>query len=70
MRHKKSYCDIMPKPVIDYKKCSVCETCIEVCPVKVFSKQGKKVIVKSPDECIGCMACESSCEQSAIKILD
>ena len=60
----------MPKPVIDYKKCTVCMSCIEVCPVNIFAKQGKKVIVKNPNECIGCMACESGCEQKAIKVLD
>lgn len=60
----------MPKPVIDYKKCSVCGSCIEICPVNVFAKEKNKVVVKNPNECIGCMACESSCESKAIKVLD
>jgi NAD-dependent dihydropyrimidine dehydrogenase PreA subunit len=30
----------MPKPVIDYKKCTSCGTCVSVCPVSVFETQG------------------------------
>jgi formate hydrogenlyase subunit 6/NADH:ubiquinone oxidoreductase subunit I len=29
----------MPKPVIDYKKCSACGACIDVCPVNVLVKE-------------------------------
>ncbi len=60
----------MPKPVIDKKKCTNCGTCVDVCPVQVFSKEQDGVIVKKASECIGCRACESQCPEGAIKILD
>ena len=46
----------MAKPVINYKKCTACGTCIEICPMNVFAKEkGKdKTTVKDPDACIGC----------------
>ena len=34
----------MPKPVIDYKKCTNCGNCIDVCPMDVFEKEGDKVV--------------------------
>ena len=61
---------MMPKPAIDQKKCSQCGTCIEICPVNVFAKSGDKVIVKNPDACIGCRACEAQCHEEAIVIED
>ena len=60
----------MPKPVIDYKKCKVTKTCIGVCPTGVFEMEGDKVVVKHPDKCIGCRACEMQCPEKAIKIED
>lgn len=58
----------MPKPIIDKKKCKGCFTCVEVCPVEVFTKDEKKAKVAKPDECIGCRACEVQCPESAIKV--
>ncbi|MBU4502392.1 MAG: 4Fe-4S dicluster domain-containing protein [Nanoarchaeota archaeon] len=60
----------MPKPIIDNDKCTGCFTCVEICPVEVFSKGDKKAKVEKADECIGCRACEVQCPQSAIKIED
>ncbi|HLD58911.1 MAG TPA: 4Fe-4S binding protein [archaeon] len=56
----------MEKPNIDYKKCTECGTCINICPVGVFAKEGKKTVVKNASECIQCRACEASCPQKAI----
>ncbi len=58
----------MPHPEIDYKKCTNCGTCIEVCPVGVFVKKGNKVVVAKPNECIGCRACEAQCPNEAIEV--
>ncbi len=60
----------MPKPVIDYKKCNKCGTCVEVCPVKVFEMEKGKPAVKKPEDCIGCRACEVNCPKEAIEIKD
>ncbi|MFH1751925.1 MAG: 4Fe-4S binding protein [archaeon] len=56
------------KPYIDYALCDVCSTCIDVCPVQVFAKEGGKVVVKNPNACIGCRACEVSCPKQAITV--
>jgi NAD-dependent dihydropyrimidine dehydrogenase PreA subunit len=60
----------MPAPKIDYEKCTVCGTCVNVCPVSVFEKASEKVEVKKPGDCIGCRACEVSCPVKAIKVED
>jgi 2-oxoglutarate ferredoxin oxidoreductase subunit delta len=62
----------MPKPIIDEQKCTGCGTCVEICPMQVFEmdKKRKKAIVKKPNECIGCRACEVQCPAGAIKVQD
>ena len=58
----------MPRPVIDKKKCTDCGTCISICPMDVFGKDNKEVVVKKPGECIGCKACEVQCPEEAITV--
>lgn len=63
----------MAKPVIDYKKCISCGSCIQICPVEVYAKDEKdqkKVVVKNPDACVECRACEVNCPQEAIKVVE
>ena len=60
----------MAYPIIDYKKCTACKTCIDVCPMDVFVEEKGKVIVKKPKECIGCKACEVQCPEKAIEVVD
>ncbi|PIY60255.1 4Fe-4S ferredoxin [Candidatus Woesearchaeota archaeon CG_4_10_14_0_8_um_filter_47_5] len=62
----------MPKPIINYEKCSVKKTCVEICPVSVFEYDEKenKVTVAHPDACTGCRACESQCPEKAITVVD
>ena len=56
------------KVIIDYDKCTSCGSCVNVCPVSVFSQDESKVKVVNPSECIGCRACETSCPVEAITV--
>lgn len=38
--------------------------------MKVYEKEEDKVIVKNPDKCIACRACEIQCPAEAIKVSD
>ncbi len=63
----------MPKPVIHYDKVKdmkKLEEVIEICPVNVFEKKKGKVIVASPEDCIGCRACESQFEKGEVTVED
>ena len=54
------------RPHIDSDKCTGCGTGIDVCPIGVFEMNGDKSVVKKPDDCIQCKACEVSCPAKAI----
>lgn len=56
------------RPFVDKEKCTGCGTCKDVCPVDVFEIEGGKAVVKKPDECIQCRACEASCPAKAIVV--
>ncbi len=58
----------MPKPVIDQNKCTLCGTCVDICPMKVFESKEDKIETPKEDECIGCRACEVQCPKNAIEI--
>jgi NAD-dependent dihydropyrimidine dehydrogenase PreA subunit len=62
----------MPTPIVDDKKCTGCNTCVEICPMQVFEldTEKKKAVPKKPGDCIGCRACEVQCPESAIKVND
>ncbi len=62
---------------VDYKRCKSCDICVELCPsgtlamkVEASSVQGKIISVISPQNCIGCNACELSCPDFAIHVAD
>jgi NAD-dependent dihydropyrimidine dehydrogenase PreA subunit len=51
----------MPKPVIKDPRKVDCKV-VDVCPVNVFDCKDKKLVVARPQDCIGCRACESTCD--------
>ena len=64
---------ISPRPAIDMAKCTICGTCVEMCPVDpkaVDWHKGDKS--KSPTykygRCIRCYCCQESCPEGAIAV--
>ena len=60
---------------IDIDKCQACGDCVDTCPSMLFSiaeEDGKKYAMVSgdPDECIGCLSCEASCEEGAVTVTE
>jgi len=60
---------------IDVEKCQACEDCVTSCPIELFEMtelNGRKIatLTGNAEDCIGCMACESICEEGAITVLE
>ena len=55
------------KPVIDYKKCGFCGTCVESCPPQTMKKAGKRIHIDYKT-CIRCFCCLELCPEGAIQI--
>lgn len=58
---------------IDIDKCKACKECVDLCAINGFEiaqVDGREVAVyaAAPDDCIGCMSCESACEEGAITV--
>ncbi|MDD5253800.1 MAG: 4Fe-4S ferredoxin [Candidatus Nanoarchaeia archaeon] len=60
----------MPKPIINYDKLGKHDEIIDICPTGVFAKEKGKIIVKNPEECIGCRACEANAPEGAVRVVD
>lgn len=61
----------MKKPVINKGKCDNCGSCIDICPVVHFKKQGSEVkVVKPEQDCLECQACVLNCTKEAIKLTE
>lgn len=69
----------MTKPKINHKKCTLCCTCVNACPMGLFSKetyvkvldntQATRIAVNVRGNCIECGTCESACPNNAIELL-
>lgn len=62
-----------PRPVIDEKKCTICGTCVSICPVTPkalsFTDNGSKAPpVYDYDLCIRCYCCQETCPSEAITV--
>jgi len=64
---------ICEKPVIDKTKCTVCGTCVHMCPVDPKAVDWHTGDKKKPpaykyDRCIRCFCCQETCPEGAISI--
>ncbi|MFH1578008.1 MAG: DUF362 domain-containing protein [Candidatus Omnitrophota bacterium] len=55
------------KPVIIAKKCTACECCVAICPVKAISARDKSLVI-NPEKCLGCGECLCACKFDAISV--
>ncbi len=60
---------------IDIDKCKACGDCVENCPnemITMTEEDGKQyaLFTGSPDDCIGCLSCESACEEGAVTVTE
>lgn len=54
------------KPVFKSEKCNHCRICSKRCPVNIISPEtGNWLNQEAKKQCIGCMACVSSCKEKA-----
>lgn len=57
-------------PIINHNICVKCGYCAQICPLDVLKLEdaagAKKLVVKYPDECWHCRACEKDCPKQAI----
>jgi len=60
------------KVCVDWDSCEGCGDCIEACPSGVFelidTEAGKKSDPVNEDQCIACLACETICPTTSIKV--
>jgi flavodoxin/ferredoxin len=56
---------VIPKPVIDNKKCNKCHACVKACPAGNIEDGST---IRIGPECIKCMECERVCSQGAVEI--
>ena len=56
-------------PVVDHEACTLCETCVEICPMGIIehveNADGEKINIDL-SSCLGCGLCASNCPQDAI----
>jgi len=55
---------------IDLELCNGCGICVNSCPMDVIrmDEEGKKAIIKYPEDCMLCGLCEEDCSENAISI--
>jgi len=56
-------------PVIDYEKCTKCDTCVMLCVENVISKDTERKPVIDYEYCKGCGVCADVCPVKAISMV-
>lgn len=52
---------------IESTRCSLCSSCLQLCPTGVFHYQNKHFVIDA-GKCIGCLLCQTSCPEEALSI--
>lgn len=60
---------------VDTEKCQACGDCVDNCPSELIvlaEENGKQyaMFTGNPDDCIGCLSCESVCDEGAITVTE
>ncbi len=53
------------KHTVDAKGCIGCTLCVQSCPTKAITMQGKKAVI-DPEKCVNCGLCVPKCPTKAI----
>jgi len=53
---------------VNHDKCDLGGSCVDVCPKDVLAKEGRKIVVKHPENCNLCNACIEACEAGVISV--
>ena len=71
LRYKGGFAKTNFEPIVDHDNCSLCETCVDKCPMEVISlgedNNGGKIMIDR-DFCIGCGVCAANCPEEAISL--
>ena len=55
------------KPSLNEAVCVRCDRCVEICPPKALSSEGKKLVFDY-EKCIRCFCCQEVCPEGAISL--
>jgi NAD-dependent dihydropyrimidine dehydrogenase PreA subunit len=58
----------MKSITVDHDKCTLCQTCISLCPMGVYEVVEGKITPINIDLCLVCRACEAACPVEAITV--
>ena len=53
---------------INFKKCTRCGKCAEVCPMDVIRTLGDVAYIAHPQDCMTCFLCEEACIAGAVYV--